>query len=70
VQLPVDRSAELQTTGLGAAFLAGLGVGMWPSFEALASTRHSSGVFEPGARDTVSHARWRSAVERAKNWAT
>ncbi|MEI6362118.1 MAG: glycerol kinase [Actinomycetes bacterium] len=70
VQLPVDRSAELQTTGLGAAFLAGLGVGIWPSFDALASTRHSSGVFQPGTADGAAHTRWRSAVERAKHWAT
>ena len=69
LQLPVDRSAELQTTGLGAAFLAGLGVGMWPSVDALASTRHSSGVFEPRPVDPRGHERWRSAVWRAKGWA-
>jgi glycerol kinase len=69
LQLPVDRSAELQTTGLGAAFLAGLGIGLWPSFESLASTRHSSGVFEPGASDPAARERWRSAVDRAKGWA-
>jgi len=69
LQLPVDRSAELQTTGLGAAFLAGLGIGMWPSVEALAMTRHTSGIFAPGTRDESGQARWRSAVERAKHWA-
>jgi glycerol kinase len=70
LQLPVDRSAELQTTGLGAAFLAGLGIGMWPSFDSLASTRHSSGIFHPGTPDPGARARWRSAVERSKGWAT
>jgi glycerol kinase len=70
LQIPVDRSAELQTTGLGAAFLAGLGIGMWPSTEALASTRHSSGIFQPGAPDAAAHERWRSAVERSKGWAS
>jgi len=70
LQLPVDRSAELQTTGLGAAFLAGLGTGLWPSFDALAATRHSSGTFMPGSADPGAQARWRSAVERAKGWAT
>jgi glycerol kinase len=69
LQLPVDRSAELQTTGLGAAFLAGLGVGIWPSFASLATTRHSSGVFAPGTADVASRERWRSAVERSKGWA-
>jgi glycerol kinase len=70
LQLPVDRSAELHTTGLGAAFLAGLGVGTWPSFEALATTRHSSGLFHPGVPDVAARERWRSAVERSKGWAT
>ena len=69
VGLTVDRSAELQTTGLGAAFLAGLGIGLWPSFEALASTRHSSGIFEPGQPDPQARARWREAVSRSRGWA-
>jgi len=69
LQIPVDRSAELQTTGLGAAFLAGLGVGMWPSTDALGSTRRSSGIFQPGSADETAHERWRSAVERSKGWA-
>jgi glycerol kinase len=68
LQIPVDRSAQLQTTGLGAAFLAGLGVGIWESFDALARTRSSSGVFEPGERDGAGYARWRRAVERSKDW--
>jgi glycerol kinase len=68
----VDRSAQLQTTGLGAAFLAGLGVGIWPSFEDLARTRESSGIFEPhrDAKGASDHLRWREAVSRARNWAS
>jgi glycerol kinase len=69
LQLPVDRSAELQTTGLGAAFLAGLGIGMWASVDELAATRRSSAVFEPRATDPRDHERWRAAVWRAKGWA-
>ena len=69
LQRVVDRSAQLQTTGLGAAFLAGLGTGAWTSTDALARTRASSGIFEPGPRDEVAHARWRSAVTRSKGWA-
>ncbi|MBK9740671.1 MAG: glycerol kinase [Actinobacteria bacterium] len=68
LQLTVDRSAELQTTGLGAAFLAGLGIGMWPSFDDLISTRHSSGIFEPGDDDPAARERWRSAVQRSRAW--
>ena len=70
LQCIVDRAATLQTTGLGAAFLAGLGTGVWPSTEALATTRASSGRFEPGPADDQAHQRWRMAVERSKGWMT
>lgn len=69
IGLPVDRSAELQTTGLGAAFLAGLGVGLWSSMAELATTRRTSGVFEPRTSSSQGHERWRNAVERSKGWA-
>ena len=68
VRLLVDRPVELQTTGLGAAFLAGLGVGLWTSTEQLVSSRRSSGVFEPGAIDELAHERWREAVARSRRW--
>ncbi len=68
LQLPVDRSAELQTTGLGAAFLAGMGVGIWSGVDQLRDTRRSSGVFSPNSRDDGAYTRWRQAVERSKNW--
>jgi glycerol kinase len=68
LQVIVDRSAELQTTGLGAAFLAGLGIGLWPSTDALASTRRSSGTFEPRTVDAEAHDRWREAVARSRHW--
>jgi len=75
LRIPVDRSAELQTTGIGAAFLAGLGVGMWKDIAELQHTRTSSGVFEPhvvsDVRDVTDdgYQRWRRAVERSKGWA-
>lgn len=69
VRLTVDRSAELQTTGLGAAFLAGLGAGVWDSPAALADTRRSSGTFTPGPLDPRGHERWREAVARSRHWA-
>ncbi len=66
--LLVDRSAQLDTTGIGAAFLAGLGVGVWRSTDELAGTRRSSAVFEPGAVDAALHERWREAVARSRHW--
>jgi glycerol kinase len=71
--MPVERPAVLETTGLGAAFLAGLGTGVWSSTSELASTWSLDRRFEPAAVDQGSRAaayrRWRSAVDRAKGWA-
>ena len=69
VHIPVDRSAELQTTGLGAAFLAGLGTGVWSAESDLVSTRRSDQVFTPQSDGEDAHQRWRRAVDRAKGWA-
>jgi glycerol kinase len=68
LQIVVDRSAELQTTGLGAAFLAGLGAGIWASPADLATTRRSSGLFEPRPVDVHAHEHWRDAVSRSRAW--
>jgi glycerol kinase len=67
--VPVLRPEILETTGLGAAFLAGLGTGVWNSTDELARTWRLERRFEPGTRDEVAHRRWRSAVERSKGWA-
>ncbi|MCA1823006.1 MAG: glycerol kinase GlpK [Mycobacteriales bacterium] len=67
----VRRPRMLETTALGAAFLAGLGVGFWASTDELRSTWALDRRFEPapGVRTDGSHARWRAAVARAKGWA-
>jgi glycerol kinase len=67
--VPVQRPTVLETTGLGAAFLAGLGTGVWSSTEELASTRRVERTFTPQAVDETGHQRWRAAVDRAKGWA-
>jgi glycerol kinase len=67
--LPVERPGVLETTGLGAAFLAGLGTGVWASTEELASTWQAEVTFSPGGRDEAGYRRWRAGVERAKDWA-
>jgi glycerol kinase len=68
--MPVERPAVLETTGLGAAFLAGLGTGVWSSTDELAETWRLDERFEPA--DPSAHATtyelWRAAVERAKGW--
>ena len=68
--VPVQRPEVLETTALGAAFLAGLGTGVWSSTDELAQTWRLDQRFEPvaGIRNDGSHDRWTRAVERAKAW--
>jgi glycerol kinase len=57
-----------ETTALGAAFLAGLAVGVWSSRDELAATWQLDQRFNPGPRDDSAHDRWRSAVQQTKGW--
>ena len=68
--VPVQRPAVLETTALGAAFLAGLGTGVWASTDELAQTWQLDRRFEPvaGVRDDGTHARWLRAVDAAMSW--
>ncbi|MGP1347573.1 MAG: glycerol kinase GlpK [Phycisphaerales bacterium] len=73
VRAPVVRPKHLETTAVGAAFLAGLGGGVWGSFDDLESLWEGSKRFEPSiSADEASGrmARWRDAVERSKGWAS
>lgn len=67
--VPVLRPEVIETTGLGAAFLAGLGAGVWESRAELVGSRRIERTFTPGRRDEAAHRLWRAAVERAKGWA-
>ena len=65
------RPKVTETTGLGAAYLAGVGVGLW-KVEDLADRwqldRRFTPAMEPAAR-TAAHEGWRRAVERSRAWA-
>ncbi len=67
----VVRPKNAESTALGAAYLAGLGVGYWSDIEALAKQWEIDRVFEPqmdgSSRDTV-RARWKRAVDRSRSW--
>jgi glycerol kinase len=69
LQVPVERPEIGETTALGAAFLAGLGTGLWSSLDEIAATWRLDRRFEPGIRDDAGYARWRRAVERSRGWA-
>ncbi len=68
--VPVQRPQVLETTALGAAFLAGLGTGMWSTQDELAQVWQLDRRFEPvaGVRESPPYERWGRAVERAKGW--
>jgi glycerol kinase len=70
--VPVERPKIVETTALGAAFLAGLGTGVWSSTEELRETWNLDRKFDPQgdrAEADAAHKRWRDAVERSKGWA-
>ena len=70
--VPVVRPTVLETTALGAAYLAGLAVGYWKDASDVAANWQIDRRFEPAmSRDQASslQAGWSKAVERAKHWA-
>jgi glycerol kinase len=71
--VPVVRPKILETTALGAAYLAGLTVNLWKSREELASHWRAERRFTPqmdSSRRQFLLGRWREAVTRSRNWAT
>jgi glycerol kinase len=69
--VPVVRPKVLETTALGAGYLAGLAVGYWKDSADVAANWKVDRVFEPAMdRGRVQQllAGWNKAVERAKHW--
>ena len=69
--VPVHRPACLETTAMGAAFLAGLSTGFWSGTEEIRRGQGKGRIFQPAAdhrnMDKL-YARWQEAVGRAKGW--
>ena len=68
----VVRPRVHETTALGAAYLAGLGVGYWTSAAELDAQWQVERVFDPAmdrARVAALRAEWHKAVARARDWA-
>lgn len=73
LSVPVVRPKVLETTALGAAYLAGLAVGYWQSAAEIARQWQIEHRFEPAMpRDQAQTllSKWHRAVERAKGWET
>ncbi len=69
--VPVQRPTINETTALGAAFLAGLAVKLWPSLDAISDLWRKESEFIPTIsedhRQTL-FAQWKRAVERSRAW--
>jgi len=65
---PIERPRMIETTALGAAFLGGLGTGMWAGLAELESVWRAGKRFEPRMKpdEREAHlARWRTAVAKS-----
>ena len=68
LQTPIERPRMIETTALGAAFLAGLGTGIWAGTKELRTSWRAGKQFQPKMKPEAREAhlaRWRKAVERA-----
>ena len=69
---PIDRPRSVETTALGAAFLAGLSAGVWTELSDVRTLRSTERVFSPSMpperAQELMHG-WHRAVERSRAWA-
>jgi glycerol kinase len=69
--VPVVRPSITESTALGVAFLAGLGVGFWKDMQTIADLPREERCFEPRMPRSQVEAlrqRWNEAVSRTKSW--
>jgi len=69
--VPIQLSSVAETTSLGAAYLAGLAVGMWKDTDELARMWRAAKTYEPSMsadEREMLYANWKRAVERARGW--
>ena len=72
IRCNVNRPKTVETTALGAAYLAGLAVGVWKDKAEIEKNRQVEKIFEPKMPEEQRNALyegWKRAVERSKDWA-
>ena len=62
----VEVSSHTEATTMGAAYLAGLAVGVWGSLDDIADAWSPGAVVEPSTQ--LDRAQWKEAVERSRGW--
>ncbi|MEC5125134.1 glycerol kinase GlpK [Verrucomicrobiales bacterium BCK34] len=70
LQVPVLRCKVAETTALGAAFLAGIAVGVWKDKAEIAAKWAADGAYKPSPESSALRDRlpeWQRAVEQAKS---
>jgi glycerol kinase len=67
--IPVIRGKNLESTGLGAAFLAGIGSGIWSSKAELKAVFQLDKTFNPKPFDQWQYINWQRAVRISRGWA-
>ena len=71
IGVPIIRPHVLETTALGAAYLAGLAVGYWPGRDAVSAQWQPEREFQPEMaqnRAAALREAWCNAVQRARHW--
>jgi glycerol kinase len=71
LQVPIVRPKIVETTALGAAYLAGLAVGFWKDRAEVQRVWKADRVFEPKqSADGAAYRRrrWAEALDRARDW--
>lgn len=72
IQASVNRPKTIETTALGAAYLAGLAVGVWKDRDDIEQNREVDRIFTPEmdkpTRDKY-YEGWKRAVGRSRDWA-
>jgi glycerol kinase len=71
LQVPVVRPKVIETTALGAAYLAGLATGFWKNREEIHRAWQVDRTFEPGITAAAAahrRQRWAEALNRARDW--
>ena len=69
--VPVERPEIIETTALGAAYLAGLAVGFWKDQSMIAERRQVNRRFIPSMNEDKRqelYDNWKKAVGRARHW--
>jgi glycerol kinase len=62
----IEVSPQTEATTIGAAYLAGLAVGVWGSFDDIAAAWQAQVVVEPNGQ--LDRQQWANAIQRARGW--